>query len=397
MSTEDQMTEEMEKITEKKEPPTLMEDFDPKRRELAESYKRIIRKIGRILGIISLAATLLIIISRITVFLKAQLQTLFTDEILLIAAFFTIVFIVINIIEMFISYWTGLRINRRFGLSKLTTKRWLWRNFKGLMISYGFGLVMIEVAYFILRVFPTYWWLIATIVMVFTTIIIANLAPIVLAPIFYKFEPLENEYPDLAVELVKMMEEEKVKSRSFVWKLGKTSTVGNAGIFGMWKSRRIIIADTMLEQYTPTEIKLTLAHELAHLKHRDLLKSMILGSVSTLIIFYFTDILYKLIAPYLGYGAISDIAGLPLLAFCIGIFGFLTDVTTAWYSRRKERQADEFAFTKIPDVRAAKSLFIRLADQNLSDLHPPWYEKIFFMSHPPILERIAHAEAIIKK
>ncbi|MFX0093626.1 MAG: M48 family metalloprotease, partial [Candidatus Hodarchaeota archaeon] len=271
MSTEETVTNKTDLVLEEKREPTLLEDFNPKRRELAESYKHQTKKIGRILGVTSLIVTFLIIISQITVFLKLQLQLIFMDEILVIGAFFTVIFTVIGFIELPISYWVGLRIDRKYNLVKLTNKAWLWRYFKAEAISFVLGLIFIEIFYFVLRTFPTTWWIIATIVVIFVSVILSNLAPILVLPLFYKFEPLKNNYPQLTAELTTMMEEERVKiTNSFVWKLGEVATTGNAAILGMGKARRIIIADTILEQYTPAEIKLTLAHELGHLKHHDL-------------------------------------------------------------------------------------------------------------------------------
>jgi STE24 endopeptidase len=152
----------------------------------------------------------------------------------------------------------------------------------------------------------------------------------------------------------------------------------------------------MLENYTTEEIKWILAHELGHHKRHDLWKGLILGTLTTFVIFFLTHLVFIPLASFLGYSrSIGDIGSFPVLGVSFWLISeVLINVPSLWYSRRIEQKTDTFASSLIPDFPVVKSLFIKMADQNLSDIDPPWWLKYFFMSHPPISERIKHAKEI---
>jgi STE24 endopeptidase len=152
----------------------------------------------------------------------------------------------------------------------------------------------------------------------------------------------------------------------------------------------------MLENYTTEEIKWILAHEIGHHKRHDLWKGIILGTLTTFVIFFLTHLVFIPLAGFLGYStSIGDIGSFPVLGVSFWLISeFLINVPSLWYSRLVEQRTDTFASFFIPDFPVVKSLFIKMADQNLSDIDPPWWLKYFFMSHPPISERIKHAKEI---
>jgi Zn-dependent protease with chaperone function len=146
----------------------------------------------------------------------------------------------------------------------------------------------------------------------------------------------------------------------------------------------------MLEQYTPEEIKWVLLHEIAHFKHRDLWRNIVISIFTTISMFFLTHYLFSPLAEFLGYPTtISSIGSLPVLGFIFFVISsVLFNVPSLAYSRKRETAADSFASTYINKPAVTTSLFIKMADQNLSDIDPPWWEKYFFMSHPPIKERM---------
>ncbi|MFX0182479.1 MAG: M48 family metalloprotease [Candidatus Hodarchaeota archaeon] len=390
---ENQNSDEASKIK-----PKLITEFDPERRRLALSYTRISRRYSFGLMVISFVVSLLILILKITIELRTLISKYISEEpFILIGIFFIIGFLIVNIVELPISFYLHSRLSRRYGLSKLTNFRWFRRFLKASLVGFMISFPLFEGFYWLLRTFPNTWWLWSTIIMVIITVILANLAPIILLPIFYKFEPLEENYPELAEELIKMTQDTGVKiTNAFVWRLGEIATVGNAALLGLGNTRRIIIADTMLENYTPEEIKWILAHELGHYKQHDLWKGLILGTLTTVIIFFLTHLAFIPLASFLGYPtSIGDIGSFPVLGVSFWLISeVLINVPSLWYSRRVEQRTDTFASSLVPDFPVVKSLFIKMADQNLSDIDPPWWEKYFFMSHPPISERIKRAKDI---
>lgn len=396
---DDDKAEEYENSDEaSKVKPKLITDFDPERRKLAISYTRISRRYSFGLMVISFIVSLIILILKITIEIRNLISKYISeDPFILVGIFFIIGFLVVNIVELPISFYLHSRLSRRYGLSKLTNFRWLRRFIKASLVGFVISFPLFEGFYWLLRTFPNTWWFWSTIILVVFTVILANLAPIILLPLFYKFEPLEDKYPDLAEDLIKMTHDTGVKVTSaFVWRLGEIATVGNAALLGLGNTRRIIIADTMLENYTTEEIKWILAHELGHHKHHDLWKGIILGTLTTFVIFFLTHLVFIPLASFLGYStSIGDIGSFPVLGVSFWLISeVLINVPSLWYSRRIEQKTDTFASFLIPDFPVVKSLFIKMADQNLSDIDPPWWLKYFFMSHPPISERIKHAKEI---
>jgi STE24 endopeptidase len=313
-----------------------------------------------------------------------------TNPLIQIAIFFVLGSILISLWELPLSFYLHSRLSRKYGLSKLTNRKWLLRHLKGDIISLGIGFFLIQGFYWILRTYPDTWWLWAVIALIGFSLVLSALVPIVLLPIFFKFNPLEESNPELAVELVQMTKDVGLKNtNAYNWKLGEIATTGNAGLVGFGKTRRVIIADTMIEQYTTDEIKWILAHEIGHFKRRDLWKGLAIGGLATFITFFLTHQIFVPIAEFFGYSqVVGDISSLPVLGLCFWMFSFILNVPGLWYSRRQERLTDEFASSVVPDPIVAKSLFIKMADQNLSDINPPWWERLFFMSHPPIQDRI---------
>ena len=372
----------------------LVTDFDPERRKLAISYTRTSRRYGLRLTVISLIISIGILLSRLTVYFKEFLdQFQITNPVLQVGIFFIVGSIVISFWELPLAFYLHSRLSRKYGLSKLTNKKWLIRYAKGEIIGLTIGFFLMEGFYWFLRTFPDTWWTWAVIALIIISLFFSALVPIVIMPIFFKFTPLEESNPDLAAELVQMTNEAGLKNtNAYNWKLGEISTTGNAGLMGFGKTRRVIIADTMIEQYTTEEIKWILAHEIGHHKRHDLWRGLVLGSLTTFITFFLTHQIFISVSEFLGYpSVIGDISSLPVLGLCFWIFSFIFNIPGLWYSRRQERNTDKFALSVVSDSTVAKSLFIKMADQNLADIDPPWWERLFFMSHPSIKERIEYS------
>lgn len=375
--------------------PSLISEFNPERRALAIAYTRTSRRFSIRLMIISFIISVCVLFSRVTVLFRDILNNLgMEDPFIITGIFFCTGFLIVNFSEFPVSFYLHSRLSRKYGLSKLTNKKWFWRYLKGNIIGFIISFPMFEGFYWLLRTFPYSWWLWSTFIMILFTLIFANLVPIVLLPIFFKFDPLEDSHPELAKELIEMTEQMGIKAtRAFIWRIGEMATTSNAALLGLGNTRRIIIADTMLNVYTPTEIKWILAHEIGHFKHNDFWKRLILGSITTFLIFLFTHVTFYPLASLFGYSSIiGDVSGIPVIGLCFWLISFGIDIPSLWYSRRQEVSTDDFASSIITDPAVPKSLFIKMADQNLSDIDPPWWERLFFMSHPSITERIERAE-----
>src|ERR1039458_3569665 len=216
----------------------------------------------------------------------------------------------------------GFLLERRFKLSTQRFGSWAWDEVKGFLVGLVLGSVVVEVLYLTIRQWPQHWWMLAWALFMGLFIVLAQLAPVVLFPIFYKFEPLDNE--DLRRRLVVLSERAGTRVRGvYRWKLSEKSKKANAALTGLGATRRIILADTLLDNYTPEEIEAVLAHELGHHVHRHILKSIFVQAGITLFGFWAANwTLHYAVDQHL-FEELSDFANLPLLALVSVVLSFV--------------------------------------------------------------------------
>jgi STE24 endopeptidase len=287
----------------------------------------------------------------------------------------------------------GLRLERRFQLSNQKTRSWLWDEVKGFLVALVFAAITAELLYFTIRQSPQHWWLIAWAMFMVLFIVMAQIAPLILFPIFYKFEPLENE--DLKQRLVRLSDRAGTRIRGiYKWHLSEKSKKANAALTGLGATRRIILADTLLDHYSAEEIEAVLAHELGHHVHKHILKSIFVQAVITLVGFWAANyVLHLSIEEWGIFDTLSDFSNLPLLVLVSTVLSLLLMPAMNAYSRFNERQADRYAFESIRSVKPFISSMNKLAAQNLAERTPSRWVEWLFHSHPAISRRVAAAEA----
>jgi STE24 endopeptidase len=224
-------------------------------------------------------------------------------------------------------------------------------------------------------------------------VLLAQLAPVVLFPVFYKFQPLEDE--ELKARLVRLGERAGTRVRGvYKWKLSEKSKKANAALTGLGSTRRIILADTLLDNYSPDEIEAVLAHELGHHVHRHIPKSIAVQAATTFVGFWAANgVLHYAVDRLHMFDTLSDFANLPLLVLVAAVLSFLLMPALNAYSRYNERQADRYAFRSIASVGPFVSAMNKLAGQNLAERSPSKFVEWFFHSHPAISRRVQAAEA----
>jgi STE24 endopeptidase len=288
----------------------------------------------------------------------------------------------------------GFRLERRYRLSTQRFRAWVWDECKGLLVGLVMGSVVVELLYFTIRQWPQNWWLLAWALFMVLFVLLAQLAPVVLFPIFYKFEPLENE--DLRRRLVVLSERAGTRVRGvYRWKLSEKTKKANAALTGLGATRRIILADTLLDNYSAEEIEAVLAHELGHHVHRHILKSIFVQAGVTFVGFFAANwtLHYAVDHHLFNFDQISDFANLPLLALVSIVLSFVLMPALNAYSRYNERQADRYAFESISSIEPFISSMNKLAEQNLAERTPAKWVEWFFHSHPSISRRLAAAQA----
>jgi STE24 endopeptidase len=163
-------------------------------------------------------------------------------------------------------------------------------------------------------------------------------------------------------------------------------------LVGLGRTRRIILGDTLLANYTHDEIEAVLAHELAHHAHNDLLLGLAAEAVIITAGMWLSSVLLAWGVEFFGFRGVGDVAALPLFVAAMGIFGLVTMPLVNFMSRSRERAADRYALRTTGNPGAFRSLMLKLASQNLSDADPPAWVRVLFYSHPPVGERVRMAE-----
>jgi STE24 endopeptidase len=287
----------------------------------------------------------------------------------------------------------SFRLEHRYHLSNQRLGSWLWDEFKGWLVGLVIGTLLVEVLYFTIRQWPQQWWLIAWAVFTGLFIFFAQIAPVVLLPLFYKFEPLENEA--LKDRLVRLSARAGTRVRGvYEWKLSEKSKKANAALTGLGATRRIILADTLLNNYSEDEIEAVLAHELGHHVHRHIPKSILVQAGITLLGFWAANaVLRYAVEQWHMFETLSDFASLPLLVLVSTVLSLILMPVLNAYSRFNERQADRYCFQSISSVAPFISSMNKLAEQNLAERTPSKWVEWLFHSHPAIAKRVAAAES----
>src|SRR6184192_329357 len=283
----------------------------------------------------------------------------------------------------------GFRLEHRFQLSNQKLRAWILDEFKGFLVGVILASIVTELLYFIIREAPQHWWLLAWAAFLGLFVLLAQIAPVVLFPIFYKFEPLEDE--ELKSRLVQLSQSAGTRVRGvYKWKLSEKSKKANAALTGLGNTRRIILADTLLQNYSHNEIEAVLAHELGHHVHRHIFKSIVLQMVVTFIAFWVAnEVLRYATYEWHMFDLLSDFANLPLLALVSAALSLVLLPALNAYSRFNERQADRYCWQSVPSVDPFITAMDKLSLQNLSEKKPSRLIEILFHSHPAVSRRIA--------
>lgn len=303
--------------------------------------------------------------------------------------------ILLQAVEFPFAFYQGHLLEHHYGLSTQSTAHWLADHGKGVLLGLTLAVAGASVVFVALRNWPGQWWWLSAAVFTAGVVVLARLAPIVLLPMFYKFKPLER--PALVARLLALAEKASTDVVGvFEWVLSGHTKKANAALAGMGHTRRILVSDTLLADFSEDEIEVVLAHELAHHVHRDLWRGI---AVQTLLLFggfFLADVALRRTAGALGYRGLSDPAALPLLMLVAGAWSFLMLPVVNALSRAQERAADRYALATTRNVDAFVTAMKRLSQQNLAEEYPSALVRWIFYSHPPIRERIEAARTFAR-
>jgi STE24 endopeptidase len=383
----DKLGERISLPSSKTEPPSLPPDSPEARR-----YNRIRRRLGIADFLVGFVLLIVLLVTGWTGLLR-DLAYLGARQYYTLAVFFYVgmLSVIAKVLGLGFDYY-GFRLEHRFHLSNQRLAGWMKDEVKGWMVGLVIGTILVELVYFTIRVSPALWWLIAWGIFMVLFVLFAQIAPVILFPLFYKFKPLEDE--SLKDRLVQLSRRAGTRVRGvYEWKLSEKSKKANAALTGLGPTRRIILSDTLLENYSPDEIEAILAHELGHHVHRHILKGIAVQAGITLFGFWAASaVLHYAIDRRHLFETLSDFANFPLLMLVSTVLSLLLMPALNAYSRYNERQADRYSLMSIPAVEPFITSMNKLADQNLAERNPSRWVEWLFHSHPAISKRIAMAE-----
>lgn len=374
--------------------PELQENTTPKTNPIiAKQYSRTKLVVSLIHTLLFLLLTLFVLATGLTSQVEFLIRRVFEHDELVLLGFAFALGAAESIVGFPLRIYSGYFLEHRFGLSNQTLGRWFFEGVKASLVGAALTAPVLLALFWCLRSFGELWWVPIGTLLFFLTVVLSRLAPVLLFPLFYKFKSMdESTLKDRVMGLC-----ERVGMRVsgvFVFDMSKNTKKANAAFTGIGKSRRIVLGDTLIANFTDEEIETVVAHELGHYKLRHLRTMIVVGTVSTFAGLYVTAQLYSGSLDWFGFAAGDTIAALPLLGLWLGLYSFLTTPVSNVLSRAHERAADRFAVHLTGNKQAFANALTKLGRINLADTAPHPLVEFLFHSHPSIERRIRGLEVI---
>lgn len=375
--------------------PTLFsQNFSEKDYQKSIAYTRAKTQFGWIKAIFDVGLLWFLILSGGFAWIELQLAGFFPEKNLLykisypltIGALFYVLHVPFSIYHQFV-------LEEKFGFNRMKPGLYFLDQVKTIFLSLLLGMPLLALIFKIVDWMGTWWWLGAWGAVMAFQLLTAALFPVLLAPLFYKFTPLDGG--ELKTKITELAKKIRFKMAGiFTIDGSKRSAHSNAFFAGIGKTRRIVLFDTLVQNLSTSEIVAVLAHEMGHNVKKHIIKGMLMSAVLSLGGFYLLYLCMSWLPFFQTFGvATPNIAiGLVLFGLVSSVFTFPFNPVFKWYSRKNEYEADQFSVETTHDPESMKSSLIKLSKDNLSNLTPhPWYS-FYHYSHPTTSERV---EAIL--
>jgi len=378
-----------------------MTTLDPEKQKQAKQYSRIRRRLWLVDTVFSAVYALAWLFLGWSISVREWLHQLITvnwslttgSDWLLVALYIVIFGGAYAVVNLPFGYYSGFILPHRFGQSNQTLKDWVVDQLKGLAIGAPLGLLMLELLYLALRLTGASWWLWVAGGLLLFNVLASNLAPVLIMPLFNKYVPLGDEHRELEERLLNLAKRANTKVKGvFKFDMSKRTKSANAALTGLGNTRRIILGDTLINEFTLDEIETVLAHELGHHVHKDIPFLIAFGTLSTTLSLFIASLALDSAVRFFSFTSSADIAAFPALVLILSIYGLLTSPLDNAISRWRENMADDYALSSTQKGEAFASAFTRLANQNLGEIDPEKWVVFMFYSHPPLGERIEKAK-----
>jgi len=362
--------------------------LDKEKQVKAKTYENEKRKISIVGSLLSLIFILLFYFSGLSHYL-ANINLSFIYVFLIYIILFHLIS---TIIGLPLGYYSSYVHEHKWGFSNYTNKTWIVDQLKSFAVSLILLPILLGLFFWVLWKFPETWWLVAATITTLVSIVFVTLFPVVILPIFNKYDTIEDE--ELTSQLSEILHKAGLQSSGFFRQdMSRQTKKENAFLAGMGKTRRVVIADNLLEHMSLSEIKSVIAHEVGHYRYSHLPKNILIGTIQQLIIFFLLNIIMKTLYPEFLTSNINNLTLFPMFSLIMSLlssllFGPLNNMISRYF----ERQADRTSLELYPDKNSFQKAMAGLANRNLSNAYPEWWVKLLYYSHPPIGERLSFAE-----
>ena len=328
--------------------------------------------------------------------LQKYIQSFTENSYLVFIIFVFVIGIFSSVLFMPINIYTGFYLEHKYKLSNQTFYKYFIENLKSVLVGLVIGIPILLLFFFVINQFGDLWWLVFASAMFLISVVLSQLFPILILPIFYKIIPLNDE--ELKTRISNLAKGAGIKVENvFTFDMSKNTKKANAAFTGLGKTKRIILGDTLLNNYSKDEIETVIAHELGHYKHKHILKNILFGTISSFLTFFIISILYKSSLSWFDFESITQIAALPLLSLWAMIIGLIQTPIGNLLSRKYEYEADRYAIESTHKPESFINTLNKLTDQNLGDREPHPFVEWFFYSHPSIKNRVDAIRNFVKE
>ena len=342
----------------------------------------------------SIAVLVLLLATGLSASLRNAARRIGRNWFFTIVVYFALFTIVTTIVDLPLSYYTEFVREHAYGLSNQTFGKWFGDTLKSLAVACIVGALVMWVPYLLLRKSPRRWWLYTAIALV-PFIVLANLvAPIWIAPLFNKFEPMQDKA--LEQKILSLAGRAGIEG-SRVYQVNKsvdTKTL-NAYVAGLFGTKRIVLWDTTLKRMTDRELLFVMGHEMGHyvLHHvwQAIAFSVVIIAASLYVAYRAAGAVIARFGRRWGFTSLADVASLPLLLLLMSAFGLVVMPLQLAFTRHLEHDADRFGLEITQTNHSAGTAFVKLQQDALANPRPGLLYKIFRESHPPLGERIDFA------
>lgn len=374
----------------------------PDRYQKAHNLAKIHFRFAIISFVYGLVVLWLILRWRLSAKYRTLAENSFSKRFLQALLFSPMVILTIDVLELPTGIYENW-VSRQYGLSVQGWGSWFWDWTKGELISVILGVILIWLLYSVIRKSPRRWWFYFWLVSLPILLLVFFLQPLVIDPLFHKFEPLGQKDPALTASLEKLVQragENIPPERMFWMNASEKTTAIDAYVTGFGASKRIVVLDTTIAKATTPEIVFVAGHEMGHYVLGHVPKGLAFFAVVLLVFFY---LVYRSIGWVLArWGAKWDVRGgddwasLPALLLLLSIFFFIGNPIASAFSRYQEHQADQYGLevthSLTPDsAQVAAQAFNLLGEVDLADPKPNSVDVFLFYSHPSIPDRVQFA------